>query len=175
VRSCNATHADGPCPTATTTTPLLDLAHCAAPAVVNSDLFFAVDAIACLYAVALHRAAHSRKRNVARYRLVVYTVSKNVTHMPLAEGATVDVLEVDPSGMCVCRDDSGDVGFYSRANLLTEDEIYQRFIVEEDARLLAELETKKTQDDAKAAECVCVRNPTRGARWQWRLLFCVSA
>lgn len=72
--------------------------------------------------------------------------------MPLAEGATVDVLELDPSGMCICRDETGNVGFFPRANLLTEDEIYQRFIVEEDARLLAELEAKKAQDDAKAAE-----------------------
>jgi len=84
----------------------------------------------------------------AQYRLMCYTVTGDPAHVALAEGEAVDILELDPSGMCLCRTEGGKVGLYPRAHLLTEDEIYERFIAEEDARLQAELDEQKRAKDA---------------------------
>ena len=79
--------------------------------------------------------------------------------LALTEGQTVDVLLNNADGTCLVRTDAGDVGYAPRAHLLTEDEIYQKFIAEEDARLQAELEEQK-----RASDKVCAAAPPRDAR-----------
>lgn len=105
---------------------------------------------AALRTADIHKNLDTYLARPAQYQLMCYTQTGNPMHLALEEGEAVDVLEIDPQGMCLCRTAAGAVGFYPRADLLTEDEVYQRFIAEEDARLQAELEARKQAQDKEA-------------------------
>lgn len=94
--------------------------------------------------------------------LVVTGPSPDGSHLALEEGAYVDVLEpagASLAGACLCRTQAPDpknrdVGFYDAALLQTEEQVYERFMAEENARLAAELEAQQQakQDEADSYE-----------------------
>lgn len=60
------------------------------------------------------------------------------------------VLSDPVDGVVLCRTTEAttpSVGYFPRVSLMTENEIYERFILEEDERLLAEIEEKKRAQD----------------------------
>lgn len=93
----------------------------------------------------------------AAYALVATGSSAVNTHVKLKEGDYCDLLEeADANGEALVRTQKADpeqriVGYFPRQLLLTEDEIYQRFIAEEDERIRAELERQKREADEKEA------------------------
>lgn len=89
--------------------------------------------------------------------LVCMGNSPNPSHIALNEGDYVDILQEATAGEFLVRTQAGNpmdrkVGFYPEQMLLTEEQVYTQFMADEDARLAAEIEAKKTQQDTAAEE-----------------------
>lgn len=88
----------------------------------------------------------------AMQTLIATKAASSQYHMQVEEGAKVDLLGQPENGLVLCRAGQQLAGYFPRASLMTEEEIYEHFIVDEDLQLLEEIEQEKRDKDQAARD-----------------------
>lgn len=80
--------------------------------------------------------------------LIATKAASSQYHIQVEPGAKIDLLGPPDNGIVLCRVQGQQLaGYFPRASLMTEEEIYEHFIVDEDLRLLEEIEQEKLARD----------------------------